>query len=189
MLALFLGLHPLGPQFSVFLLWLFKPKRWGPYTERGRSEKLDSSQQNPDSSQRRSGTKPYTVTSCQARKFPKVYSNLFSKGLYLLFDLQGPAAGRASRLTTARPGQLCHGPLLLPSAHPAFSSRLLARLSVYMFPNSRRKSEYQTDLRSFDVAKGCYQVWGGCCAFEACLSFPGPYVQACNQPFESSKPP
>ena len=105
--------------------------------------------------------KSYTVTLCQARKFPNVYSHIFSKGLYLLFDLEGPAAARPSRLTTARPGQLCHGPLPLPSADPAFSSRLLAQLSVYMFPNSRRKSEYQTDLSSFEVAKGCYQVWGG----------------------------
>lgn len=101
------------------------------------------------------------VTLCQARKFPNVYSHIFSKGLYLLFDLQGPAPDTPSCLTTARPGQLCHVLLPLPSADPAFGSRLLALLSVYTFPNSRRKSEYQTDLRSFEVAKGCYQVWRG----------------------------
>lgn len=134
------------------------------FQEWGHSERLDNSQelqQSPDNQQRRSGTDSYRVTLCQARKFPNVYSHIFSKGPYLLFDLQGPGADRPSRLTTARPGQLCPGPLLLPSADPAFSSRLLAQLSVYMFPNSRRKSEYQTDLCSFEVAKGCYQVWRG----------------------------
>lgn len=108
-----------------------------------------------------SAMKSYIVTLCQARKFPNVSGPILSKGLYLVFDLQGPTPNRPSRLTTARPGQLCPGPLLLPSSDPAFSSRLLAQCSVYMFPNSRRKSEYQTDLRSFEVAKGCYQVWGG----------------------------
>lgn len=112
------------------------------------------------------------VTLCQARKFPDVCSHIFSKGLYLLFDLQGPAPDRPSRLTTARPGQLCHVLLPLPSADPAFGSRLLAWLSVYMFPNSRRKSEYQTDLCSFEVAKGCYQVWRGVLCLWGLFVFP-----------------
>lgn len=123
----------------------------------------------------------------QARKLPDVYPQMFSKGPYLLFDLQRLAADRASRLTRARPAScaaipptsLCGTCVWLKAAGLALFTRL------------------QIQGGKVNIKQTCaLLMWlkdaigsGGCCAFEAHLSFPSPSVQACNQPFGSSKPP
>lgn len=65
------------------------------------------------------------------QEVPRCIEPSILPGLYLLFDLQEPAAESPSHLTTARPGQLGPAPLPLPSAAPAFSSKLLAQLSLF----------------------------------------------------------
>lgn len=102
---------------------------------------------------------------------PKCIKPYIVQGLYVLFDVQEPAAQSPS--LWPQPGQASSPPTSLCSSCPQLKAAGPA-LPVYMFPNSRRKREYQTDLGSFEVAGGCYQVQGVCCAFEACLSFPAP---------------
>lgn len=70
-------------------------------------------------------------------------------------------------------GQLCSNPSHFPLRNLRVAQGCWPG-SVYTSPNSRRKSEYQTDLRSFDVAEGCYRVWGVLCLWGSFV-FPQPF--------------